>query len=137
VLVLVFNSLEILIHLCYLLFYLKNVQECLVFYDPFLSGHCAKICREHGQWALEHAHIYVLNYGSIGSEVLKNLVLGIINTFIIDDAPKVYAFDLSNNYFDMLLFLYIFSFAWLCSKYIHCKMFEAWHIEILRIESFQ
>jgi len=87
------------------------VQECLVFYDPFLSGHGARICREHGQLALEHAHIYVLNYGPTRSEVLKNLVLGIINTFIVDDVPKVYAFDLSNNYFNMLFFLYIFSFA--------------------------
>jgi amyloid beta precursor protein binding protein 1 len=77
-----------------------------------LSGHGARICREHGQSALEHAHICVLNSGPTGSEVLKNLVLGIIGSFTVDDAYKVCASDLGNNYFDMLLFLfYISSFA--------------------------
>jgi hypothetical protein len=37
-----FHSLEKLIHLCSLLFYLKNVQECLVIYDPSLIRHGAK-----------------------------------------------------------------------------------------------
>jgi cellulose synthase/poly-beta-1,6-N-acetylglucosamine synthase-like glycosyltransferase len=37
-----FHSLERLIYLCSFLFYLKNVQECLVIYDPSLSGHGAK-----------------------------------------------------------------------------------------------
>jgi hypothetical protein len=61
---------------------------------------------------LEHAHIYVFNCGPIGSKVLRNLVLGVINSFTLDDAFKVCAFDLGNNYFDMLLFLlYVFSFT--------------------------
>ncbi len=37
-----FHSLERLIRLCSLLFYLENVQECLVIYDPSLTGHGAK-----------------------------------------------------------------------------------------------
>jgi hypothetical protein len=37
-----FHSLAKLIYLCSFLFYLKNVQECLVIYDPSLSGHGAK-----------------------------------------------------------------------------------------------
>jgi hypothetical protein len=43
VLVLVlFHSLERLIRLCSLLFYLENVQECLVIYDLLLTRHGAK-----------------------------------------------------------------------------------------------
>jgi amyloid beta precursor protein binding protein 1 len=77
-----------------------------------LSGHGAKICREHGQSTLEHTHVYVLNYGPIRSKVLKNLVLQVISFFIVDDASKVCASNLGNNYFDMMLFLfYVSSFA--------------------------
>jgi molybdopterin/thiamine biosynthesis adenylyltransferase len=75
-----------LIHLCSLLFYLKNVQKCLVFYDLSLNGHSAKIYGEHKQSVLEHAHICVLNCEPIGLEALNNLVLGIIGSFIVDDA---------------------------------------------------
>jgi amyloid beta precursor protein binding protein 1 len=54
----------------------------------------------------------VFNYGPTRSEVLKNLVLGVIGSFTLDDASKVCAFDLGNNYFDMLLFLlYVSSFV--------------------------
>jgi amyloid beta precursor protein binding protein 1 len=61
---------------------------------------------------LEYAHIYVFNCGPIGSEALKNLVLGGIDSFIIVYASKVCAFDLGNNYFGMLLFLlYVSSLA--------------------------
>jgi hypothetical protein len=43
VLVLVlFHSWEKLNFLCSLLFYLKNVQKCLVIYDPSLTRHGAK-----------------------------------------------------------------------------------------------
>jgi molybdopterin/thiamine biosynthesis adenylyltransferase len=84
----------------------------LVFYDLFLSGHGAKICREHGQSTLEHAHIYVLNYGPTRSKVLKNLVLGVISSFTVDNVSKVCASNLGNNYFNMMLFLlYVSSFA--------------------------
>jgi len=92
----------------YLLSYLKNVQECLVFYDPCLSGHDAKICGEHEHSALEHAHICVLNCEPIGSKALKNLVFGIIGSFIVDDASKVCASDLGNNYFSMLFSSFTF-----------------------------
>jgi hypothetical protein len=54
----------------------------------------------------------VLNYGPIRSKVLKNLVLQVISFFIVDDASKVCASNLGNNYFDMMLFLfYVSSFA--------------------------
>jgi len=48
----------------------------------------------------------------MGLEALKNLVFGGIGSFTIVYASKVYAFDLGNNYFGMLLFLlYVFSLA--------------------------
>jgi hypothetical protein len=107
-----FHSLERLVRLCSLLFYLKNVQGSLLFYDPSLSGHGARIWGEHGQSALERAHICVLNCGPTGSEALKNLVLGGIGSFTVVDASKVCASDLGNNYFGMLLFLpYVSSLA--------------------------
>ncbi len=88
------------------------MQECWVFYDPSLSGHGARIWGQHGQSALEHAHICVLNCRPTGSESLKNLVLGGISSFTVVDASKVCAFDLGNNYFGMLLFLlYVSSLA--------------------------
>jgi amyloid beta precursor protein binding protein 1 len=64
-----------------------------------------RIWGEHGQSALERAHICVLNCGPTGSEALKNLVLGGIGSFTVVDASKVCASDLGNNYFGMLLFL--------------------------------
>jgi len=39
-------------------------------------------------------------------------VLQVIGSFIVDDASKVCASNLGNNYFDMMLFLfYVSSFA--------------------------
>ncbi|CAM6070645.1 unnamed protein product [Sphagnum tenellum] len=58
-----------------------------------------RIWGEHGQSALERAHICVLNCGPTGSEALKNLVLGGIGSFTVVDASKVCASDLGNNYF--------------------------------------
>ncbi len=84
------------------------MQECLVFYDPSLNGHGARIYGEHKQLALEHAHICVLNCEPIGSEALKNLVLGIISSFVVDDASKVCASNLGNNYFNMFFSSFTF-----------------------------
>jgi hypothetical protein len=54
----------------------------------------------------------VLNYGPTRSKVLKNLVLGVISSFTVDDVSKVCASNLGNNYFNMMLFLlYVSSFA--------------------------
>lgn len=103
------HLLEKLIHLCSSLFYLKIVQECLVFYDPSLNGHGAIIYGEHEQSTLEHAHICVLNCKLIGSKALKNSMLGIIGSFIVDDTSKVYASELGNNYFSRLFFLFYIS----------------------------
>jgi hypothetical protein len=77
---------------------------------------------------LEHAHIYVLNCGPIGLglKALNNLVLGGIGSFTIVYASKVYAYDLGNNYFGMLLFfIYIFPLALNMLKISYCKMFKA------------
>ncbi len=88
------------------------MQECLVFYDPSLNGHGARIWGEHGQSVLECAHICVFNCGPTGPESLKNLVLGGIGSFTVVDASKVCTSDLGNNYFGMLLFLlYVSSLA--------------------------
>lgn len=57
-----------------------------------------RVWGEHGQTALEKAHVCVLNCGPTGSESLKNLVLGGIGSFTIVDASKVSASDLGNNY---------------------------------------
>jgi amyloid beta precursor protein binding protein 1 len=83
-------------------FSLVLLEECarmLVFYDPSLSGHGARIWGEHGQSALKRTHICVLNCGPTRSESLKNLVLGGISSFTVVDASKVCASDLGNNYF--------------------------------------
>eukprot|EP00887_Chlorella_sp_A99_P005358 scaffold1.g5358.t1 len=69
-----------------------------------------RIWGAHGQEALEHARICLLNCGPTGSEALKNLVLGGIASFTIVDGNKasrpgakwgscpVQAGDLGNNF---------------------------------------
>jgi amyloid beta precursor protein binding protein 1 len=72
------------------------------------------LCRvwgEHGQTALEKAHVCVLNCGPTGSEALKNLVLGGIGSFTIVDASKVSASDLGNNYLGELCLICVLSLA--------------------------
>lgn len=44
---------------------------------------------DHGQQALETAHICVINATSLGTEVLKSLVLPGIGSFTIIDGGKV------------------------------------------------
>jgi hypothetical protein len=64
---------------------------------------------------LEHAHICVLNCEPIRSEALKNSVLGIIASFVVDDASKVYAFDLGTTIsvccFSSITFLPLFEYV--------------------------
>ena len=52
----------------------------------------------HGQAVMEKARICLLNAGPTGSEALKNLVLGGIQSFTIVDGQKVQPVDLGNNY---------------------------------------
>ncbi|KAJ7522995.1 hypothetical protein O6H91_18G033900 [Diphasiastrum complanatum] len=57
-----------------------------------------RIWGDHGQAALEHASVCLLNCGPTGSEALKNLVLGGIGSFTIVDPSRVEAADLGNNF---------------------------------------
>lgn len=52
----------------------------------------------HGQEALEAAKVCLLNAGPTGTEALKNLVLGGIDSFTIVDGAKVAPADLGNNF---------------------------------------
>lgn len=57
-----------------------------------------RVWGSHGQQALEQARICLLNASATGSEALKNLVLGGINSYTIVDGSCVGAADVGNNY---------------------------------------
>ncbi|XP_062845507.1 NEDD8-activating enzyme E1 regulatory subunit isoform X2 [Trichomycterus rosablanca] len=54
---------------------------------------------DHGQDALENAHVCVINATASGTEILKNLVLPGIGAFTIVDGHKVTGEDVGNNFF--------------------------------------
>ena len=54
---------------------------------------------DHGQAALESAHICLINASATGTETLKNLVLAGIGSFTIIDSKLVSASDLGCNFF--------------------------------------
>ncbi|KAM8799502.1 NEDD8-activating enzyme E1 regulatory subunit [Eudromia elegans] len=54
---------------------------------------------DHGQEALESAHVCVINATATGTEVLKNLVLPGIGSFTIVDGNRVSGEDVGNNFF--------------------------------------
>ncbi|XP_065210292.1 NEDD8-activating enzyme E1 regulatory subunit isoform X2 [Planococcus citri] len=54
---------------------------------------------DHGQQALENAHICVVNATSLGTEILKSLVLPGIGSFTIIDGSKVREEDVGANFF--------------------------------------
>lgn len=54
---------------------------------------------DHGQSALEAAHVCLINGTAVGAEILKNLVLPGIGSFTILDPHTVTAEDLSSNFF--------------------------------------
>ena len=54
---------------------------------------------DHGQSALESAHVCLVNATGIGAEILKNLVLPGIGTFTIVDSNHVAVGDLDSNFF--------------------------------------
>ncbi|KAI2662480.1 NEDD8-activating enzyme E1 regulatory subunit [Labeo rohita] len=54
---------------------------------------------DHGQEALENAHVCLINATSTGTEILKNLVLPGIGAFTIVDGHKVSGEDVGNNFF--------------------------------------
>ncbi|MFT7816777.1 NEDD8-activating enzyme E1 regulatory subunit isoform X2 [Arapaima gigas] len=53
---------------------------------------------DHGQEALENAHVCLINATATGTEILKNLVLPGIGAFTIVDGHKVAGEDVGNNY---------------------------------------
>ncbi|KAG7315001.1 hypothetical protein KOW79_021089 [Hemibagrus wyckioides] len=54
---------------------------------------------DHGQDALESAHVCLINATATGTEILKNLVLPGIGAFTIVDGHKVTGEDVGNNFF--------------------------------------
>uniref|UniRef100_A0A7N8WK87 NEDD8-activating enzyme E1 regulatory subunit n=1 Tax=Mastacembelus armatus TaxID=205130 RepID=A0A7N8WK87_9TELE len=54
---------------------------------------------DHGQEALENAHICLINATATGTEILKNLVLPGIGAFTIVDGHTVSGEDVGNNFF--------------------------------------
>ncbi|KAJ8249407.1 hypothetical protein GJAV_G00234470 [Gymnothorax javanicus] len=54
---------------------------------------------DHGQEALENAHVCLVNATVSGTEILKNLVLPGIGAFTIVDGHKVSGEDVGNNFF--------------------------------------
>ncbi|XP_048814296.1 NEDD8-activating enzyme E1 regulatory subunit [Lagopus muta] len=54
---------------------------------------------DHGQEALEAAHVCVINATATGTEILKNLVLPGIGSFTIVDGNRVSGEDVGNNFF--------------------------------------
>uniref|UniRef100_A0A671LLB9 NEDD8-activating enzyme E1 regulatory subunit n=1 Tax=Sinocyclocheilus anshuiensis TaxID=1608454 RepID=A0A671LLB9_9TELE len=54
---------------------------------------------DHGQEALENAHVCLIKATATGTEILKNLVLPGIGAFTIVDGHKVSGEDVGNNFF--------------------------------------
>ncbi|KAK5603695.1 NEDD8-activating enzyme E1 regulatory subunit [Crenichthys baileyi] len=54
---------------------------------------------DHGQEALENAHVCLINATATGTEILKNLVLPGIGAFTIADGHTVAGEDVGNNFF--------------------------------------
>lgn len=54
---------------------------------------------DHGQKALESAHICLVNASAVGAETLKNLVLPGIGAFTVIDCEQVGQEDLGSNFF--------------------------------------
>uniref|UniRef100_A0A8C0H1A7 THIF-type NAD/FAD binding fold domain-containing protein n=1 Tax=Chelonoidis abingdonii TaxID=106734 RepID=A0A8C0H1A7_CHEAB len=52
---------------------------------------------DHGQEALEAAHVCVINATATGTEILKNLVLPGIGSFTIVDGNQVTGEDVGNK----------------------------------------
>ncbi|MBN3319833.1 ULA1 enzyme, partial [Atractosteus spatula] len=60
---------------------------------------CRRLWGDHGQEALENAHVCLINATASGTEILKNLVLPGIGAFTIVDGHKVTGEDVGNNFF--------------------------------------
>ncbi|KAL0590737.1 NEDD8-activating enzyme E1 regulatory subunit [Plecturocebus cupreus] len=54
---------------------------------------------DHGQEALESAHVCLINATATGTEILKNLILPGVGSFTIIDGNQVSREDAGNNFF--------------------------------------
>uniref|UniRef100_A0A2K5S563 NEDD8-activating enzyme E1 regulatory subunit n=1 Tax=Cebus imitator TaxID=2715852 RepID=A0A2K5S563_CEBIM len=59
----------------------------------------ARLWGDHGQEALESAHVCLINATATGTEILKNLVLPGVGSFTIIDGNQVSGEDAGNNFF--------------------------------------
>lgn len=59
----------------------------------------SRLWGDHGQEALESAHVCLINATATGTEILKNLVLPGIGSFTIIDGNQVSGEDAGNNFF--------------------------------------
>uniref|UniRef100_A0A6Q2XPX1 NEDD8-activating enzyme E1 regulatory subunit n=1 Tax=Esox lucius TaxID=8010 RepID=A0A6Q2XPX1_ESOLU len=64
---------------------------------------------DHGQEALENAHVCLINASASGTEILKNLVLPGIGAFTIVDGHKVSGEDVGNNNVTSLCYTIVIS----------------------------
>uniref|UniRef100_A0A8B9SZI5 NEDD8-activating enzyme E1 regulatory subunit n=1 Tax=Anas platyrhynchos TaxID=8839 RepID=A0A8B9SZI5_ANAPL len=69
------------------------LKEVLLFISQY------RLWGDHGQEALESAHVCVINATATGTEILKNLVLPGIGSFTIVDGNRVSGEDVGNNFF--------------------------------------
>ncbi|KAI2579019.1 NEDD8 activating enzyme E1 subunit 1, partial [Homo sapiens] len=63
------------------------------------SASASELWGDHGQEALESAHVCLINATATGTEILKNLVLPGIGSFTIIDGNQVSGEDAGNNFF--------------------------------------
>uniref|UniRef100_A0A8C9Q1I5 NEDD8-activating enzyme E1 regulatory subunit n=1 Tax=Spermophilus dauricus TaxID=99837 RepID=A0A8C9Q1I5_SPEDA len=64
-----------------------------------MSAYIIKLWGDHGQEALESAHVCLIHATATGTEILKNLVLPGIGSFTIVDGNQVSGEDAGNNFF--------------------------------------
>uniref|UniRef100_A0A3Q1IHP8 NEDD8-activating enzyme E1 regulatory subunit n=1 Tax=Anabas testudineus TaxID=64144 RepID=A0A3Q1IHP8_ANATE len=63
------------------------------------KANVSQLWGDHGQEALENAHVCLINATATGTELLKNLVLPGIGAFTIVDGHTVSGEDVGNNFF--------------------------------------
>uniref|UniRef100_A0A8C9N9L2 NEDD8-activating enzyme E1 regulatory subunit n=1 Tax=Serinus canaria TaxID=9135 RepID=A0A8C9N9L2_SERCA len=76
----------------------KKGNEFNIFIAFWYPSQC-RLWGDHGQEALESAHVCVINATATGTEILKNLVLPGIGSFTIVDGNRVSGEDVGNNFF--------------------------------------
>lgn len=62
------------------------------------NTYVGRLWGDHGQAALERAHVCVINATGLGTEILKSLVLPGIGAFTIVDGKKITNEDIGAKY---------------------------------------